>query len=256
MVTGLDTFAAHFGDYADRYVLIGGAAAWLVLDEAGIDPRATRDLDIVLCIEALDPEFAKVFWQFVKEGQYEIQEKSQGQKIFYRFRRPVSEGYPAMLELFSRQPDELVLGDDAHLTPIPIGEDVSSLSAILLGQGYYEFLHGHKREIEGVSVVSEVGLIPLKAKAWLDLSERKADGGNVDSKDVKKHRADVVRLYQLLEPDARIDLPEPIKNDLDRFLERLGSELTGDMLKQWGIGDASPETVVETIRDVYGLAKP
>jgi hypothetical protein len=255
MVTGLDTFAEHFGDYADRYVLIGGAAAWLVLDEAGINPRATRDLDIVLCIEALDAEFAKAFWQFVKEGQYEIQEKSEGSKIFYRFRRPGKDGYPAMLELFSRRPDELVLGEDAHLTPIPIGEDVSSLSAILLEQGYYEFLRAHTREIGGVSVVSEVGLIPLKAKAWLDLSERKADDGKVDSKDVKKHRADVVRLYQLREPDARIDLPDPIKNDLERFLDQSASELTGDMLKQWGIGDVSPEAVVDAIRDVYGLAK-
>jgi len=163
MVTGLDKFAEHFGDYADRYALIGGAAAWLVLDEAGINPRATRDLDIVLCIEALDPGFALAFWQFVQEGRYEIKERSEGSKIFYRFRRPGKHGYPAMLELFSRRPDELVLGEDAHLTSIPIGEDVLSLSAILLEQGYYEFLHGHKREIGGVSVVSEVGLIPLKA---------------------------------------------------------------------------------------------
>lgn len=72
MVTGLDKFAEHFGDYSDRYVLIGGAAAWLVLGEAGVDPRATRDLDIVLCIEALDPEFAEAFWKFAKEGGYEI----------------------------------------------------------------------------------------------------------------------------------------------------------------------------------------
>lgn len=234
-------------------MLIGGAAAWLVLDQAGMDPRATRDLDIVLCIEALDPGFVQAFWQFIQEGRYEIQEKSQGKKIFYRFRRPGSEGYPAMLELFSRRPDDLILGDDAHLMPIPVGEDVSSLSAILLEQGYYEFLHEHKQEIGGVSVVSEIGLIPLKAKAWLDLSQRKADGGNVDSKDVNKHRTDVVRLYQLLEPAARIDLPEPIKNDLGRFLDHMATQLTRDMLKQWGIGGTSPEAVLETIRDVYGL---
>ncbi|MHB8811364.1 MAG: hypothetical protein ACYC9M_15345 [Desulfobulbaceae bacterium] len=46
MVVGIDTFAAHFAGYQDRYVLIGGAATWLVLDEAGITPRATMDLDI------------------------------------------------------------------------------------------------------------------------------------------------------------------------------------------------------------------
>lgn len=147
----------------------------------------------------------------------------------------------------------MILGEDAHLTPIPTGDDVSSLSAILLEQGYYEFLHVHKRVIGGVSVVSEMGLIPLKAKAWLDLSQRKADGGKVDSRDIKKHRADVVKLYQLLEPDTRIDLPEPIKTDLGRFLDQMDSELSNDMLKQWGVGGVSPKDVLETIRDVYVL---
>jgi len=34
MVVGLDRFAAHFAAYRDQYVLIGGTAAWLILDEA------------------------------------------------------------------------------------------------------------------------------------------------------------------------------------------------------------------------------
>lgn len=52
MITGLDKFAAHFSGYRDRYLLIGGAAVWPIMDEAGIDPRATRDLDMALCLEA------------------------------------------------------------------------------------------------------------------------------------------------------------------------------------------------------------
>lgn len=58
MVAGLDKFREHFADYQDQYLLIGGAAAWLLLDEAGLDARATKDLDIVLAIEVLDPRFA------------------------------------------------------------------------------------------------------------------------------------------------------------------------------------------------------
>lgn len=75
MVKGLDRFRDYFADYRDRYVLIGGAALWLVLDEAGLEPRATRDLDVVLCIEVLDPEFASHFWGFVEQGGYQVQEK-------------------------------------------------------------------------------------------------------------------------------------------------------------------------------------
>jgi hypothetical protein len=37
-----------------------------------------------------------------------------------------------MLELFSRQPDVLQVADGSHLTPLPVEEDASSLSAILL----------------------------------------------------------------------------------------------------------------------------
>lgn len=139
------------------------------MGEAGAEFRSTKDFDIVLCVEALDAYFAEAFWEFVRVGGYQNQQHSSGEKVFYRFYRPTDKSFPYMLELFSRMPDSLVLGDDSHLTPIPIDEDVSSLSAILLDEVYYQFLHEHKKEIEGVSVVSEACLIPLKAKAWLDL---------------------------------------------------------------------------------------
>ena len=48
MVVGIDKFAEHFAEFKDRYVLIGGTATWLVLDEVGLEARATKDLDIVL----------------------------------------------------------------------------------------------------------------------------------------------------------------------------------------------------------------
>ena len=54
MVRGLDLFREHFAAFKDRYVLIGGTASFLALEEAGIEFRATKDLDIVLCIEAFD----------------------------------------------------------------------------------------------------------------------------------------------------------------------------------------------------------
>lgn len=54
MVRGLDVFRRHFADFTDRYVLIGGVAATLAMEEAGLDFRATKDLDLVLIIEALD----------------------------------------------------------------------------------------------------------------------------------------------------------------------------------------------------------
>lgn len=61
MVKGLDLFRERFRDFADQYVLIGGTACDLILKEAGLHFRATKDLDIVLCIEAIDSRFAKAF---------------------------------------------------------------------------------------------------------------------------------------------------------------------------------------------------
>jgi len=57
MVKGLDTFREHFKDFQGSYVLIGGVACYLIMEEAGVDFRATKDLDIVLCAEALDTSF-------------------------------------------------------------------------------------------------------------------------------------------------------------------------------------------------------
>ncbi len=252
MIRGLDKFREHFAGFSDHYVLIGGAASDLVMDEAGVEFRATKDLDIVLCIEALDAEFASAFWTFIGAGGYQHQQRSSGKKIFYRFNNPADETYPFMLELFSRNPDNMVLGDDSHLTPIPIAEDVSSLSAILLDEDYYQFLHQHKIEIDGVQVVSTACLIPLKAKAWLDLSERREAGEQVDSKEVKKHRNDVFRLFQIIPPELRVDLPKSVSRDMERFFIAI-SEESDLSLKPYGLEGLGVLDVVGLLRRIYEL---
>ncbi len=59
MVKGLDTFRKYFAGYEDQYVLIGGAACDIVFESNDANFRATRDLDMVLIIEALTPEFGE-----------------------------------------------------------------------------------------------------------------------------------------------------------------------------------------------------
>lgn len=70
MVRGLDTFKEYFKGFENQYVLIGGAACDILFASSGGQFRATRDLDMVLIVEALTPEFGERFWKFVKEGQY------------------------------------------------------------------------------------------------------------------------------------------------------------------------------------------
>lgn len=105
MVYGLEKFKEHFGDCSNQYVFIGGTACTILLEELGALFRATKDLDIVLIIEALDTSFGNRFWKFIEAGEYEHREKSTGKNQFYRFINPKkSSGYPYMIELFGRKP--------------------------------------------------------------------------------------------------------------------------------------------------------
>jgi hypothetical protein len=71
-VRGLELFRTWFKDYTDQYILIGGTAATLAMQEAGLEFRATKDLDIVLHVEALTPGFGVAFWKFIDSGGYAI----------------------------------------------------------------------------------------------------------------------------------------------------------------------------------------
>ena len=63
----------------------------------------------------------------------------------------------------------IILEDDAVLTPLPIDDEISSLSAILLNEAYYELLKAGQMMVDDIPVLSPTCLIPFKAKAWLDL---------------------------------------------------------------------------------------
>ena len=64
MVTGIERWKEYFNDYKDKYVLIGGAACNLLEEELDMNPRATKDLDLVLVVEALTPDFGARFCIF------------------------------------------------------------------------------------------------------------------------------------------------------------------------------------------------
>jgi hypothetical protein len=218
MVIGLDSFVAWFRGYEAYYSVIGGTACDLLLSEIGVEFRVTRDIDMVLIAETLDTEFGFRFWEYIKMAGYGQRFKSTGRPIYYRFTNPKSSGYPAMIELFSRRIEGILLPPDAILTPLPIGDDVSSLSAILLDDEYYDFLQSGVTLVDGVTILGATHMIPFKAKAWLDLTERKAKSGRVDSKDIRKHKNDVIRLSELLLPNVVSPLPITIMNDMRTFL--------------------------------------
>lgn len=249
MVKGLDLFRERFKALADRYVLIGGTACDLILEEAGLRFRATKDLDIVLCIESLDAAFGRVFWEFVNAGGYGTRESAEGKGRFYRFQKPADEAYPAMLELFSRAPDVLPIAEGSHLTPIPVGDEVSSLSAILLDADYYGWIQVGRQMIGDLPIVGPAYLIPLKARAWLDLRARRMTGEEVDSRAIQKHKNDVFRLFQVIDPESDVQPPRRIVDDMGAFLDQVAVE--GADLKALGLRTTSLETVMAGLRRLY-----
>lgn len=153
-----------------------------------------------------------------------------------------------MLELFARTSINLTDGD-LNLMPIHIDDEVSSLSAILLDEEYYKLLVENRVSAGGVAVLSVEALIPFKAKAWLDLSAKRADGQAVDEKSVKKHRNDVCRLASLLAGNERPVMSEVIRADMRRFMEAYESDpVDPKALKIKGIG---AQQIVKVLKDVY-----
>jgi hypothetical protein len=254
MVRGLDKYKEFFKDFSDNYLLIGGAACERQMENAGLDFRATKDLDIVLIVEAYSADFVKKFWEFIKEGNYEIQEKSSGEKIYYRFKKPAVESFPWQVELFSRKP-EIKLDSQARLTPIPLEEDVSSLSAILLNDEYYNFTLSNAEVIEDISLATTPALICLKASAYLDLKKRKESGEKVDNKNIKKHRNDIIRLAAILTDEEIKDLPDTIKNDLREVITGFTDEPpdTQAIGKDIGVNDINLDDMIKQLEKTFQL---
>jgi len=225
MIRGLDIFRERFRGHGGSLVLIGGAACDDWFARQNLRFRATKDLDIVLLLEAVDRSFVAAMRRFIDEGGYQIRRRSEGgPPVLYRFSDPRDRTFPVMLEIFSRSPDRLSLADGQTIVPISPGDAAHSLSAILVDNLYYDLIRDHSEPRDGISFATATALIPLKTKAWLDLNERQEKGERIDSRDIKKHRADVFRLAGTLPENPGPQLHAEIRADISRFLDGFPSD--------------------------------
>ena len=250
MVKGIEKFREYFSDYAGQYVFIGGTACDLILGTRDVDFRVTKDLDIVLAMEALDENFVRQFISFIKDGGYRHIKKGTAENQFYRFESPEDRSFPVMIELFSRKPDYLNT-IDRNLGPIHVSDDVISLSAILLDKEYYELIRNGMITIDGMTVLDIEYLILFKMKAWVDLTARKASGERIDSRDIKKHRNDVIRLASVMDAATTLSISDEIRADVQKYLEETES-VPADM-KSLGLRGISYAETVARIRNCYGM---
>ena len=250
MVTGMEAFREAFKGYEDCYTIIGGTACDILMNKADFVFRATRDIDMILLIENRFEEFGEVLWKFIKDGGYRCGWKSSEKLHFYRFTEPQTPNYPIMIELFSKDPGYQLHESDMVITPLHISDEVSSLSAIMLNDDYYGFMMSGRKVVDGVGVLRAEHLIPFKMRAWLDLSRRKSEGEHVNSDDIKKHKNDVFRLMNIINPDEVIDTPETVKEDVRQFVIRMPEERIN--MKNIGL-EMELEAALEILKNVYSI---
>lgn len=257
MVVGIDIFRERLSGQVNSLILIGGAACDQWFNRGGLEFLVTRDLDVVLVAETLDQEGIVQIKAFIDEGKYERKERTEGVPVLYRVSKPVTPGFPAMLEFFSRQPDGLDLGEDQNIVPIPDNAGAHSLSAILLNETYYQMLLDHREEHEGIKFASTSALIALKARAWIDLGKRSNTGEKIDSSEIKKHRNDVFRLAAILPGDEGVVLDDLILDDLRQFLSAFppgSSEWTAiQAALKSTFGNLNPAALIEAMTSYFKL---
>lgn len=230
MVRGIEKFREALKDYSDNYVIIGGTACDVVLNGTDMRPRATDDIDMILVVENMTAEFAAAFWKFIKEGEYKNGKRRRGEDKkpvyeLYRF-EDGKVGYPVKIELLSRHSDLLGEPSGFHIEPIPAGEDVSSLSAIMMDEDYYKLTVKNSFVDNGLRFATPIALICLKAKAYLNLLEERGNGRAVNTKDIKKHRNDVLKLVATTAFDDPISVTKEIFDSIGAYVSKVEETLT------------------------------
>jgi hypothetical protein len=247
MIHGLEHFRDRFKNYSKNFVLVGGVATHLQLEEARAPRvRPTRDLDIVLMIKPSN-EFITELKKYIIDGGYEIQQNAKGSPTFYRFQKPQDSNFPLMIELFATAPNEFHLFDDQHIVPVSAQGDVESLSAILLDDEYFSLITSFIVDAGGINLISSMALIPFKAKAYLEIKER-----GEDSKHWKKHRGDIINLaVTFLTNSTNVELKGKVKAHFEEFMIQLKAEINPDVVKGACDQKISPVDLIKLLENTF-----
>lgn len=247
MIRGLTHFSEYFKDHSDNFILVGGVATYLLLEEAGATRvRPTKDLDIVLIMKP-SSAFLNALKEYVKNGGYEIQRGNKDQATFYRFQKPTRDEFPIMIELFATVESGVELFEGQHIVPVANEGGIESLSAILLDEEYYSIIKKNAIEKGGINILNELALIPFKAKAYLEIKAR-----GEDSKNWKKHRADIINLtINFLTEESREVLTGKVRAHFVEFMKQLKTELTPDVVQGASEQKIAIEKIVELLEKTF-----
>jgi len=237
----------------DQYVVIGGAAAAILLEEQALEFRKTKDVDLVLLTNDSDELNSRIS-QYVQKGKYQVKEATEGAPRYYRFQKPEDEMCPEIIEIFARNEQQIELLDGQYVIPVQ-NDSVAKISAILLDEEYFALTKANSQQVaSGGSIVNALGNICLKARAHRELSDRKANGESVDDKDIRKHRNDILRLAVSLTGQERLTLGPISKTDLELAMTELRA-MPAKQFKQLmeDYPGSSQTELLRLIREVFSI---
>ena len=254
---GLDKFREAFKDFSDNYVIIGGTACDITMTGTEVRARATHDIDMIIIVERMTPQYGERFWQFIREAGYrpEKSKAKEGESPKYEMYRFVdgNPGYPEMIELLSRHPDALGEPKGLVIEPLPIDGELSSLSAIIMDDDYYQFTIEHSRLTDNIRHADSAALIALKARAYLNLLLDKQNGKHVNSKDIKKHRSDVLKNVVIMTEDE-IMAPASIVECIKEFvmsIRNYWTELANPLAKSLDQNTEFVDALLEQLKNLF-----
>lgn len=256
---GLDKFREYMSGFRSHYVVIGGVATVLTLEDRGLPARATKDVDMIIICQPESKFYMKRFWEFVKAGGYKLwkpDDEEDTHPCFYRFIKPDNREFPIQVELFSKVPEYVEVPEDLHIVHIPMEGYTSSFSAIIMDEAYYDFAVTHSEIVGDIRILKPEALIVLKAVAFLENQRLKEKGDPVDQKDIDKHKKDVYRLAYVFNGSERFEVNDTIKERLRAFVSEVEKNpIDGkNMMRGQGIPAMSMKDFTGLLRDIFGLA--
>ena len=244
-IAGSDKVALYLSKYNDCFVIIGGIATILVLDNLGAKTRVTKDFDIVVIADGTNDNFSKAIFKFLKDGKYK-RGKKEGREIHYRFIRPEVNGFPKIIELFSKEGNNI----HSHLRKIDYIEDDEQLSVITIDSAVFEFVKNRKTIINDLPIVDEYGLVPLKVHAYFNNLSLFKEGKITNRNYYEKHLDDVIRLLAAISNvDVEIEMPEILKKNCIDFIGLL--QKVDNRIKELQIGEITADQIVERFVNVF-----
>lgn len=219
-IRGVKHFSDFFKDFETDYVIIGGVAASIIFEDNDLSFRATKDVDMVILTNnsiTLNKKIA----EYIRIGGFETKEASKNDPRYYRFSKPENKEFPEIIEIFARNENKLELEEGQYIIPVN-NDEVEKLSAILLDDEYFNLIKDnvHKNE-NGYSIITPLATICLKARAYREMNERKKKDEKIDSKDIRKHRNDIIKLTVVLEEGNVLKLSKQASGDMKNIIQEL-----------------------------------